>query len=93
MRGTALQATLVLGALALALPATAQINKELVERAPQEERAPMPHIDPDNPDKLRVKQDASTNIWRAERDAYVGYADLVAVSLSPAVGPGFGGHR
>jgi len=52
-----------------ALPAAAQINKALVEAAPQEERAPMPHIDPDDPTRRLIKQDASTNIWREERPA------------------------
>lgn len=45
------------------------INKSLVEKAPREEPAPMPHIDPTDPTKRLIKQDASTNIWREERPA------------------------
>ena len=48
-------------------PLSAQINKALVEKAPKEEPAPMPHIDPTNLTVLPEKQDASTNIWRTER--------------------------
>lgn len=29
---------------------------------------PMPHIDPDNPDVIRLKQDPARDIWREERD-------------------------
>ena len=39
----------------------AQINKALVEKAPKEELAPMPHVNPDDPTVMRLKQDASTN--------------------------------
>jgi arginase family enzyme len=46
----------------------ASINKHLVDKAPKEEPAPMPHIDPKNPKSLPIKQDKSTNIWRDERD-------------------------
>ena len=45
----------------------APINKNLVDKAPKEEPAPMPHIDPDNSNSLPIKQDASTDIWRAQR--------------------------
>ena len=48
--------------------ASAQINKSLVDAAPKEDPAPMPHIDPDDPTKMLIKQDASTNIWRELRD-------------------------
>ena len=44
------------------------INKHLVDKAPKEEPAPMPHLDPEDPTKMRIKQDESTNIWRDERD-------------------------
>lgn len=53
----------------LSVNALAQINKELVESAPQEAPAPMPHIDPDDPTRRIIKQDKSTNIWREERPA------------------------
>ncbi len=46
----------------------AQMNRELVEKAPKEEPAPWPHIIPDDPSKMKLKQDDSTSIWRAERD-------------------------
>ena len=62
---------LAIGVLAvgLAAGATAQINKDLVEQAPKEEPAQMPHVDPDDPTIMKLKQDASTNIWREERPA------------------------
>ena len=44
------------------------INKKLVDQAPKEEPAPMPHIDPDDPDRPKISRDESLNIWRAERD-------------------------
>ena len=50
------------------ISAHAQINKHLVEQAPKEEPAPMPHIDPADPDRPKVTGDKSTNIWRSERD-------------------------
>ena len=57
------------GALALGMTdaAVAQIHKALVEAAPDEEPAPMPHIDPENPNVLPIKQDESTDIWRTAR--------------------------
>ncbi len=60
---------LAVGAL-FALPATAhaQINKELVEQAPKEEWAPMPHIDYDDSTRMIIRQDKATNIWRQQRD-------------------------
>ena len=36
---------------------TAQINKELVDKAPKEIGPPMPHIDPDNPDVIQLRDD------------------------------------
>lgn len=48
--------------------ATAQINKAIVDEAPKEEPAPMPHIDPNDPTNLPEKQDESTNMWRQPRD-------------------------
>ena len=66
-----LNTQLLLGSLFLctAVSASAQINKHLVESAPKEEPAPMPHIDPADPDRPKVTGDASTNTWRSERDA------------------------
>lgn len=49
--------------------AIAQINKSIVEKAPKEEPAPMPHIDPNDSTKRLIKQDKSTNIWRDQRPA------------------------
>ena len=48
--------------------ANAQINKELVEAAPEEDWAPMPHIDPDNPDVIRLRDDEARDMWRVNRD-------------------------
>ena len=44
------------------------INKHLVDKAPKEKPAPMPHIDPNDPDRPKVTGDESTNIWRSKRD-------------------------
>ncbi len=46
----------------------AQINKALVEKAPKEELAPMPHINLDDSTVENIRQDEATNIWREERD-------------------------
>lgn len=55
----------MLGVLvALSGAAIAQIHKELVEAAPDEEPAPMPHVVPGEPDKLSIKQDETTEAWR-----------------------------
>ena len=64
--------------------APAQIHKELVESAPKEEPAPMPHIDPAEPDKLLIRQDDSTDIWRAlrERDREPGPMNLSRYALN-----------
>ena len=48
----------------IVIPMHAQINKEHVDKAPKEEWAPMPHIDPDDSTVMKVKQGPSTNIWR-----------------------------
>ena len=45
------------------------INKKHVDAAPKEEWAPMPHIDPEQPDRMIIRQDKATNIWREERPA------------------------
>ena len=49
-------------------PSDGPINKHLVDKAPKEEPAPMPHIDPKNLNSLPVKQDKSTDIWRQLRE-------------------------
>ena len=54
--------------LAAATAAPAQVNKELVEQAPKEEPAPMPHIDEENPARMVIRQDEATNIWRDLRE-------------------------
>ncbi len=48
--------------------AQAGINSAIVEKAPKEEPAPMPHIDPKDPDRPLVTGDESTNVWRTLRD-------------------------
>ncbi len=45
------------------------INKQHVDAAPKEAPAPMPHIDPEQPDRMVIRQDKATNIWREERPA------------------------
>lgn len=47
---------------------SAQMLKDIVDAAPQEEPAPMPHVVPDDPSKMNIRQDKSTNIWRELRD-------------------------
>ncbi|MEM6577286.1 MAG: arginase family protein [Pseudomonadota bacterium] len=54
--------------VALATTAQAQMLKDIVDAAPQEEPAPMPHIDPDDPSRMIISQDKSTDIWRDQRD-------------------------
>ena len=85
MRLRILAAPLALGLLALGGPrdADAQINKAHVEKAPKEERVPMPHLDPDNPDPGRV------TIRRLNREEYKNAVyDLLGVES--AVWAGFG---
>lgn len=48
--------------------ANAQMNKDLVDAAPDEEPAAMPHVDPADPYTIPEKQDKTTNIWRTPRD-------------------------
>lgn len=61
---------LAVGGLVISIQsaANAQMLKDIVEAAPKEEPAPMPHIDPNNPTVLPEKQDEGTNIWRTPRD-------------------------
>ena len=42
----------------------AQINLELVKKAPKEEPAPMPHIDPNDDSVMKISRDKSTDVWR-----------------------------
>ena len=42
--------------------------KEIAKAGPNENIGPMPHEVPDDPTKMNIKQDKSTDIWRAERD-------------------------
>lgn len=56
-------------ALMLPLAATAQMNKALVEAANPEPPEPMPHIDPNNPDVMRLSKDPARDMWRTEVDA------------------------
>jgi len=46
----------------------AQINKPLVEKAPKEEPAPWPHLDPNNPDVIKLRDDPNRDMWREKRD-------------------------
>ena len=58
MRSSRMAALLVvLSILCFAPSVEAQINKEHVKNAPKEERVPMPHIDPDNPDVIKLRED------------------------------------
>ena len=58
----------VAGALAALLISAggvdAQINKEIAENAPNENVGPMPHLDPDNPNVIRLKEDPARDLWR-----------------------------
>ena len=51
-----------------AKPADGPINKHLVEAAPKEELVPMPHLDPDNPDVIRLRKDPTREMWRTTVD-------------------------
>lgn len=63
-----LASTLCLGiGFSISLAIAQPINKALVDAAPDEDLAPWPHIDPEDPTKMLLKQDDSTNIWRDER--------------------------
>ena len=44
------------------------INKALVDAAPKEEPAPMPHLDADNPDVILLREDPARDMWREKRD-------------------------
>jgi len=44
------------------------INKHLVDKAPKEERVPMPHIDQNNPDVIKLRKDPARDMWRQKRD-------------------------
>ncbi len=59
---------LIVASLGLPFAIHAGINSDLVKKAPKEEPAPMPHIDPKEPDRPLVTGDESTNIWRSLRD-------------------------
>ncbi len=53
----------------LAMGASAQVNLEAVKNAPKEPRAPMPHINPDDPSVMNLSMDKSLNIWRQQDEA------------------------
>jgi agmatinase len=61
---------LVIAAIALlgSVSALAQINKQLVEKAPKEDPAPWPHLDPDDPDVIKLRDDPNRDMWREKRD-------------------------
>ena len=64
-----LASTLCLGTVFSISIAIAQpINKALVDAAPKEEPAPMPHIDPNNPDVIKLREDEARDMWRQKRD-------------------------
>ncbi len=48
--------------------ADAQMLKDIAEAGPNENIGPMPHEVPGDPSKMNIKQDKSTDIWRAERE-------------------------
>ncbi|MEM1448546.1 MAG: agmatinase family protein [Planctomycetota bacterium] len=62
--------TVLLAGLALAASssAAAQINKGLVDDAPKEERQPMPHIDPNDPNVIKLRDDPNRDMWRQTVD-------------------------
>ena len=64
---TIIQAVLA-GSLCFSASALAQINKDLVEAANPEPPELMPHIDPDNPDVIRLKKAPNRDMWRTEVD-------------------------
>ena len=39
-----------------------------MDKAPKEQPAPFPHIDPDNPDVIRLSMDENRDMWRTEVD-------------------------
>ena len=53
----------------LAVGTSAQVNLEAVKSAPKEPRAPMPHINPDDPSVMNLSMDKSLNIWRQQDEA------------------------
>jgi len=67
-RAYRLAAIAAAASLSASVPAMAQIHKDLVEQAPKEAPAPMPHINPDDPTTLPLRMDDSTHIWRTPRD-------------------------
>ena len=58
----------VVFAMSISAHSLAQINKDHVEKAPKEERAPMPHLDPDDPDVIRLREDPARDMWRTDVD-------------------------
>ena len=58
----------VAAAILVSTEANAQMLKEIAKSAPNENIGPMPHEVPDDPTKMNIKQDKSTDIWRAERE-------------------------
>ena len=61
MRQNRLSIAMLLGSVFLVFAAgsNAQINKEHVEKAPKEDPAPWPHIDPDDPLRFGISGAAS----------------------------------
>ncbi len=47
---------------------SAQMLKDIATASPNENIGPMPHQVPDDPTKMNIKLDKSTDIWRAERE-------------------------
>lgn len=60
--------TLIASLGAFSSQGSAQMLKDIVDAAPKEDPAPMPHINQDDPSKMNIKQDKSTNIWRDLRE-------------------------
>ena len=60
--------TLIVSLEAFSTQVSAQMLKDIVDAAPKEDPAPMPHINQDDPSQMNIKQDKSTNIWRDLRE-------------------------
>lgn len=63
-----LKLTVAATALSCSVSAVAQINKQFVEQAPKEDQAPWPHLDPDDPDVIKLRDDPNRDMWRQKRD-------------------------
>ena len=44
------------------------INKHIVDKALIEEPVPMPHLDSNNPEVIKLREDPARDMWRQKRD-------------------------